>query len=258
MQLTNRRAWYEESFGDDYVSLYAGLISEERTRAEVSALIDLMQLLPGCSALDVGCGYGRHALHLARRGFEVTGLDLSGTLLREAAVRARAEGLSPHFVQADMRRIPMRGVYDAAISMYTSFGYFDDDEQDVLTLKSVWSALQSDGIFVLETINFGNYVRVFEPYAIVRYDDGRIAIEERTLDLVAGRVNALVTVIDPLANRVEHEYSIRLYTVTELTSMIRSAGFQVEGVFGGLERVPITMESRRLVVLARRRIGPLP
>src|SRR5206468_2227743 len=96
----------------------------------------------GGRILDVACGAGRHTIDLAKRGYRVTGFDLSSPLLAEARKAARTAGVKPTFVQGDMRRLPYRNAFEAAISMFTSFGYFDRPEEDRQVLRGIARALR--------------------------------------------------------------------------------------------------------------------
>ncbi|MHC4730002.1 MAG: SAM-dependent methyltransferase, partial [Planctomycetota bacterium] len=98
----------------------------EQTPEEVDGLVALLGLAPGAHVLDLGCGPGRHSLELRRRGFSVTGVDLHAPYLEQA----RREDAEVEWVHGDMREFCREGVFDAAVNLYSSFGYFEDQEDD--------------------------------------------------------------------------------------------------------------------------------
>ena len=117
--------WFEdEAFWD---KIYPFLFTDRKLEAaesEVESVLELAGLEQG-DVLDLACGPGRHVVTLAKRGFRVTGVDLSPFLLRKARERARAENVDVEWVQEDMRRFVRPESFDLAISLFTSFGYFE-------------------------------------------------------------------------------------------------------------------------------------
>lgn len=111
---------------------------------EVESILRLLRLRPRARILDVPCGYGRHAVELARRGFQVTGVDISPKLLAQAREAARTRGVAAEFRRGDMRRLRYRQRFDAVLNLFTSFGYFGDRE-DLEVLKGFRRALRPGG-----------------------------------------------------------------------------------------------------------------
>src|ERR671915_275095 len=110
--------WYEDFFGRDWLELVALRISDERTQAQVDFLVEALGVQPGARILDLACGHGRHSLELARRGYRVTGRDLSAPSLDVARDRAGAEGLDVELGQCDMRDIPFEDTFDAVVNLF--------------------------------------------------------------------------------------------------------------------------------------------
>src|SRR5256712_4243303 len=143
------KRWYEDFFGSDYLIRYV----HPETAAQVEAIDKILHLRQGGRILDVACGAGRHTIGLSKRAYRVTGFDLSAPLLAEARTAARNAAVKPTFVQGDMRRLPYRNAFDAAISMFTSFGYFDRPAEDRQVLRGVARALRPRGKFLMELFN---------------------------------------------------------------------------------------------------------
>src|SRR5215468_6281802 len=142
-----------EWFEDDSLwrELYPFMFPEERFRLGEEE-IDKVSRLAGMAeradlaVLDLCCGPGRHSIPLAQRGMRVTAVDRTALLLERARERARQAGLAVEFVESDMREFRRPGAFDLALSLFTSFGYFDQREEDVRTLRNLRASLRPDGV----------------------------------------------------------------------------------------------------------------
>src|SRR5207237_4588127 len=115
--------WWRFWFGPGYLALYDDTL-RERTPIEIDQLEALLQARPPLRVLDLPCGQGRHAIELARRGYEVTGMDLSPFLIELARERARAAGVRVRWLTGDMRQPIPDAKFDLILNLFTSFGYF--------------------------------------------------------------------------------------------------------------------------------------
>ncbi|HSN26313.1 MAG TPA: methyltransferase domain-containing protein, partial [Kofleriaceae bacterium] len=120
------KPWFAEIFDEDYLRTLP-FLTPQATQSEAEFVIETMNLAPGANVLDVGCGYGRHAMELAARGFHVVGLDLSTPLLVRGGEEAHRRGLTINFVRGDMRELDFENQFDAAYCLFSTFGYFDDE-----------------------------------------------------------------------------------------------------------------------------------
>lgn len=240
--------WYETFFGEDYLRLYAPVLSPERTAQEVGGIIRLLGLPAGSKILDLCCGHGRHAIALAEQGYDVTGLDLSEVFLQRAAYEALERDVAARWVHGDMRDIPFENEFDAVINIFTAFGYFEDEVENQRVLEQVRKALKPSGRFLLETMARDALVRDYQPFGVQRHDDGLIVIEERRFDQLAGRNHVRITLFHSDGRRVEHSHAVRIYALTELAQMCAAAGLTPEAHYGGLDGSRLTLSSRRLVL----------
>lgn len=248
-------SWYQRDFNTEYLHRYLPLLTPERTEHEVEGILDLLGLAPGAAILDLCCGHGRHSVELARRGFRVTGLDLSECFLEHARQAASSAGVEVRWVHSDMREIPFRSEFDAVVNMFTAFGYLEDEEEDQRVLAGVAGALRPGGRFLMETIHRDCLLRRLQDTGVQHLEDGTVVVEERRFDVLASRHEVRGTTLAPDGTRKEFGYSLRLYTVRELCLMMRSSGLEVEAVYGGLDRSPLTLESRRIALVARKLTG---
>ena len=241
--------WYVTFFCEDYLRIY-DFLTPERTEREVEGIVRLLGLQPGSSMLDLCCGHGRHAVALAKRGYRVTGQDLSTVFLQHAQAASEGQGVQIQWVESDMRNIPFEGEFDAVINIFTAFGYLESEEEDQQVLRQVHKALKPGGLFLLETMQREGLMRRFDPSDVTRHADGLIVLEERDFDLFTSRCNVRVTMFSPDGERREYRHAARIYTLTELVRMMTLAGLHIEAYYGGLDGSTLSLDSRRLVVVA--------
>ncbi len=244
--------WYESGgiYGPDYVAIFAGEAASGN--AEADRAVRLLGLSPGQDVLDVACGYGRHALHLARQGLRVVGLDLSDYLLGLATARAAAENSPARFVRADMRVLPFGEVFDAAVCLGGSFGQFANEDEDLALLTETARALKPGGKFLLDVANRDGILSRFIGKDWNELEDGTVVLHERRWDSLQGRVEGRDVVIGADGRKREYEHSMRLYGAPEITSLLRRAGFDVLALYGSLAGSAFGWDSPRVNVVARK------
>ncbi len=244
--------WPVAFFDDDYLRIYLPMLGPERTAHEVEFIEWALRLEPGSTVLDLACGHGRHAIGMAQRGHHVTGVDLSPRYLEIAAGNAKAAGVEARWRAGDMRELPFEQEFDAIYSFFTSFGYYSDPENEKV-IAGVARGLRPGGRFLIDMANRDWFLTRPQQRIWNQRDDGSLLMEEMTLDLVSSRVTSRQILIEPQAGaRVTKEFDARTYTCAELTSMLARYGLEVLGVWGSAEREPYTIESRRLILVARR------
>lgn len=239
--------WFEgPGFWDTMAAVMFRRERLEQTPAEVDSLVELVGLAPGAHVLDLCCGPGRHALELHRRGFTVTGVDLHAPYLEQAGQR----DAGVEWIRADMREFSREGAFDAAINMFSSFGYFEDQEDDRRVARQVCRSLKSGGAFLIDTMGKEVLARKFQPRAWYEVEDGSILIEDRKL--VDGWGGTRTTWMR-IHGREQQSFTfyVRLYAGTEIARLLSDAGFAKVALFGGLDGRPYDHEAVRLVALAR-------
>src|SRR3954469_15365179 len=115
-----------ELFDEDYLHVYAPRLADEISDAEAATVWELLGLSERSHLLDLACGHGRIANRLAQRGARVTGLDATPMFLDRARQGALERGVSVEYIHGDMRELPWSGEFDAVLSWFTAYGYFDD------------------------------------------------------------------------------------------------------------------------------------
>ena len=260
--MARRKPWYKALFERDYFDYFyvggpRGIFSdEERARqaeAQVDFIVQALEPPEGARILDLGCGWGRHAVRLAQRGYRVTGLDLSAYHLRLAKSAARKAGVEVEWLHGDMREIPgPRGRYDAVINCFTTFGYFEDEVEDQRVLDGVARALRPGGRFFVDLINQPGLMRRFQERDWQQRADGSFTLEYRRFDVHTGRSEADWYFFGPNGERRHQFHSVRLYTFPELAAMLSRAGMTVRRTWGNFDDSELGLHSPRMIVLAEK------
>ena len=228
--------WYEELFDDRYLAFYEGVLEGGPANREAEFLDRSMALPSGASILDLGCGVGRHAVPLARRGYRVTGVELSEVMLDHARRLAEAEGVEDdrlRLERRDLRDLSGLGPFDACVCLYTVFGYFDDTENEAV-LDGVNQALSPGGTLVLDVTN---------PMALLDRWPGEtwrevaagVAREASIYDPLAGQLTATRTLYSRGGRERLPESAVRMYAPHEIRSLLLRRGFDVEQLHGDLK-----------------------
>jgi len=237
-------SWFDSTH---YRRLYAHRDDSEASRF-VDTLVGRLRPAAGAAMLDLGCGSGRHARHLARKGFDVTGLDLAASAIAQASEHA---GPALRFRRHDMRQPFGRAVYDYVFSFFTSFGYFDAEEEQQAVVDNMAAALTPGGTLVLDYLNAGYadaHLIAAETiavdgvdYLIRRWSDGRHFFKRIVVDEADG---------EPIAYR---EQVARL-SLADFERMLAPRGLDLVELFGDYRLGPYDAgRSPRLILVAKRR-----
>ena len=247
--------WFVQAFDRTWLRLYAHRDDAEAVAA-APAICSHLGLTVGDRILDVGCGGGRYARALADAGMRVTGVDLSEELLNVAREKSPHLPGKPDFYLRDIRKLPFVSQFEAAISMFTSFGYFDRREDDLAIFRGVHRALRPRGRFLVDFFN-ADQVRATLVESENR-DDGTMAvsIERRIADGPFGPcVFKRIEAKDSISGRdlSSFEERVRLYTPDEVEALLTEAGFSLVGErMGHVDGRAYDAEAPRFVRVAER------
>ena len=250
--------WYMSFFDKLYYDTYRPFEGEERNEREAKLIKEVLGLREGSRVLDLGCGYARHAVYLAKWGIQVTCFDLSNYLLKKARDRVEEFGVEDSIVlvHGDMRHLDYRDEFDAVYMFFTVFGYFDEDENRMV-LKKVYESLKYSGKFLLD---YNNIHRV--SYQAVMnngswrtwYTAGNyIVLEESRLDAMDGYLYTRRIFFTEDKGIIDTRgFRLKLYTYWELRSILEQIGYRVLSVYGSYRLEKYDVTSPRMIIIAEK------
>ncbi len=242
--------WWANYFDERYLDVFGDSFTAEHTAYETDAIAAFLQLPRGAKILDLACGQGRHAVALAQMGHRVTGLDLSPSLLAHARQAADAAGVSVTWLESDMRDLPWQDEFDAVINITSAFGYFPTDEENEAVLRQVAKALKPGGQFLIETMHRDYIVREYQQHDWYETESETLVWVLRLFDAIKGRTTVLERYRTADGDEGERYHNIRVFTATELHTMLRRAGLEPTDTWGEWDGEMFTFESTRLIVRA--------
>lgn len=245
----------DEWFADDefWTTLFPYMFPEARFAAAEASADDLLALSrpAGRDVLDLCCGPGRFSVALARHGYRVTGVDRSPFLLARAREHAASEQLEVEWVHEDMRRFVRPNGFDLVLNLFTSFGYFDDKEDDLLVLQRIFESLRPGGALVLETLSKERLAKVFQPVTCEEQPDGTLLIQRHEVFDDWTRIrNEWLLVQGETVRRFRFHHTV--YSGQELRDRLESVGFAEVSLYGSLSGEAYGPQSTRLIIVARK------
>lgn len=238
--------WYEKSFGSDYLLVYKHR-DLQGAYNEVRSMMEWLELPEGSEVLDLCCGMGRHSLVLTDFGFKVTGVDLSEALLAEA--RRKDTGGEVRWVRGDMREVPLDDTFDAVVNLFTSFGYFEDDAENVRVLREIKRLLKPGGSFIIDYLNPQYIADHLVPES--ERTDGSVLIRERRR-IENGFVKKQIVLSEGGEERT-YEERVKLYDRERFDALLKEAGLAADRLYGGYDASPYEPEtSPRMIYVGRK------
>jgi SAM-dependent methyltransferase len=241
--------WLLEYFDEHYLRFVLEEIPPERTLKQVNFLLPFLPSPESGPILDIGCGIGRHSLLLAKMGYRVVGIDVIPAFIRRALEDAEKEGVSCEFKVQDMRALKEQEVYAAALFFWSSFGYFQDEENQQVLL-GVREALKPGGFLFLDLENRDYILRHFQGET---WKDKKthFILERNRFDptgdlLITKKIYLLPT------GRREAERQLKLYPYTTVARFLQEREFLIDKIFGSWSGEPFTLESQRMLILAHK------
>ena len=246
--MTTPNNWYEDFFHGVSLDLWRKAVSPEQTRSEANFLTTVLDCPVESRLLDAPCGNGRHSIELAKRGYQLTGIDISQEFLYEARTTASAAGVKVDFISCDMRRIEGESIYDGAFCLGNSFGYMEWSDTQ-LFLGGVARALKTGARFV---VNTGAVAETIIPHYRERewyqFDDLFFAIRNS----YDANQSCLETEYVFVRNgKVETRYGKQwVYTAGEIRRMLEGAGLTTLNLYSSIDCDPLELGSHQLFVVA--------
>ena len=229
----NKKQWYESLF-ENYGQKYDNEIFTQGTPGECDFIENEIKSDKSLKILDVGCGTGRHTIELSKRGFTVTGIDLSETQLQRAREKAERNNLQINFLKQDARNLSFINEFDLAIMLCEGgFPLMETDEMNYKILNSVTKSLKENGKLIFTTLNglFPLYHSV-EEFCASTSEEGNATYRSNTFDLMTFRDHNVTEFEDDSGNKKTLECNERYYVPCEITWLLKSLGYRKIDIFG--------------------------
>lgn len=225
------KQWYQELF-ENYAKTYDNEIYTQGTAQEVDFIETEIHGNKALRILDVGCGTGRHAIELAKRGYQVTGIDLSASQLNRAREKAKLENVDVEFIQADARNLTFKNEFDLCIMLCGgAFPLMESDEMNFKILKNISRALKKKGKLIFTTMN-----ALFPLYHSIEDFIAGSAVEGKStqhyFDLVTFRDRSVFEAIDDDGVKKILHCNERYYAPCEITWLLKTLHFTAVDIFG--------------------------
>ncbi len=249
--------WYKKAFRSDYLRVYPHR-NDKEARVQVEFLLEKLGGISLCNVLDIGCGDGRHSLEFSRRGYKVTGLDLSDELLERAYNRAKEEGLDTTFIHRDMREVPKSYNFDLVVNFFTSFGYFQEDRENAKVLNTIAQSLCPGGSFLMDYLNREYVISNLVPedhYIMdtMEVNQKRWITGDWEIKGTNVRINKEVKIRENGSERIYNE-SVRMYTLEELEKMMSKVGLEVTQTYGDFDGQIISKDAPRTILIGKSKL----
>jgi SAM-dependent methyltransferase len=246
--IESRKNWFKGWFNSEFYRKLYTHRNEEEAASFVKALLFELQPSPQSKILDLGCGNGRHARHLAARGHLVTGLDLAFSSIRYAR---KWQNEKLQFFRHDMREPFGNSCFDYVFNFFTSFGYFDTDLENEQVIANISHSLKNNGWLMMDYINVSQAERNLLPY------------EERQIDGITYRLKRWTdSKYIHKSIEVDNVRAVELFRFTEkvrkfctgdFNAMFERHGLKLWQVYGDYALSEYVEESPRLILLAQKR-----
>ncbi len=227
------KQWYESLF-ENYAKKYDKECFVQGTAGECDFLEQEINRDNSLKVIDIGCGTGRHSIELAKRGYQVTGIDLSESQLKRAREKAEEQGLHIAFEKHDARNLPFKSEFDLAIMLCEgAFPLMETDEMNFQILENATKVLKSKGKLIFTTLNglFALYHSV-EKFCAASSDKDNATYKSNTFDLMTFRDHNITVFEDDVGNKKELKCNERYYVPSEITWLLKTLGYKKIDIFG--------------------------
>ena len=245
-----KNEWYEDFFAGLNCEIWERAATTEWTQQEADFLVVTLNVKPGAALLDIPCGFGRHTLKLAKRGFSMTGIDISAEFVRKLREQVAAEQLPVQVIQGDLLTTNITSAFDGAYCLGNSFGYVDYEGMGVFVEK-VASVLKPGAHFV---VNSGLVAESILPNfpQTKHYVLGDLTMDIRN-EYVVGESYMATELTYTKGDHVEKQYFKHyVYTLSEIKRLLARFGLQTVAVYNSTEQQPYQLGDAQLYLVAQK------
>lgn len=244
-----KKDWWKKFFGEEYINIW----SEKyivNTKKEVDFIIKSLKLRKKDKILDLGCGHGRHAIALAKKGFKITGVDYSSYSLNLAKKLIKNKRLKLKLFKKDMRKIDFKEKFDVVLNIFTSFGYFSDKDNERV-IKNISWALKKKGRFFIDLMNLYYILRNYKEKDWQEGKNWKMLIERR-FDPLTSRNYDYRTIFMKNKTKKLDDF-LRFYSFNELKELLNKYGLRFKKVFGSFEGDKFSLDSKRMIIISEKK-----
>jgi 2-polyprenyl-3-methyl-5-hydroxy-6-metoxy-1,4-benzoquinol methylase len=227
------KKWYETLF-ENYGQQYDNESFVQGTTGECDFIEKETGFKKDTRILDIGCGTGRHSIEMAKRGYKITGIDLSDSVLNRAKLKAKEQNLDIDFQKHDARNLPFSEEFDLAMMICEgAFPLMETDEMNYQILGNASLALKSSGKLIFTTLNglFPLFHSVKE-FLASSAKEGSASYDNHSFDLMTFRDYNITTVTDDSGKKIDLDCNERYYVPSEITWLLKSLNFKTIDIFG--------------------------
>lgn len=241
--------WFKFWFDNNYLNLYLFKQSEDLTRIQVDFIIETLSLKPIHNILDLGCGIGRHLIEFGKRGYSGIGIDINQDFI-DIANEKKENLKNVKFIKMDLRELSFYDEFDVAISLWTSFGYFTDEE-NLNVLKKINKALKAHGKLLIDIENIYYLINNLPKERWEEVDKEIFILERNNLNINKSRLKTERVILKG-ENIYRYIRDYRIYTLNEIEIYLKNSGFKLLNFYGGYDKENLNLFSKRLIVIAEK------
>jgi len=239
-------SWYKDWFNSPYYHILYGKRDEREAESFVSHLLDFIKPSPDALFLDLACGKGRHSRMIADKGYSTYGIDLSTENI-QAAREFESEKLK--FEVYDMRDVYRKNTFDCILNLFTSFGYFKEEKDNLRTLHSVSQSLKQAGLFVQDYFNVANVKEGIKEYDEKNVDGITFKISKR----IEGKFIHKTIEFFHQNENFKFQERVALFEFVDFEKMYADAGLEIQSVFGDYSLNAFDIQtSDRLIIISKK------
>lgn len=241
--------WFKNWFESQYYQQVYNHRDEKDAKLLVDLILASVKLDDNAKILDAACGAGRHYINFAKKGYSVFGFDLSKNLLNEAKRNCEKNNSPYNLFCADIRKIAFKTNFNLITNLFTSFGYFESDEENFLFIKNAYELLYKNGYYVLDYFNEHFLRKNLLAKSYKKINDLEIYEKRKIID---GRINKIITIYNE-EKKFEYLESVKIYSFAQLKNTITKFGFELVVTFGSYNGEKFDLEnSQRLIMIYKK------
>lgn len=238
--------WFKDWFNSDYYHILYKNRNDKEAKAFIDNLIENLNLTRNSKLIDIGCGKGRHATYFNKKGMNVVGIDLATNSIKEAKKNTNT---TLQFKVHDMREVFKENHFDIATNLFTSFGYFENQNDNIKTLNAIANNLKKDGVLIIDFMNV---------YKVIH---NLVNQEKKIINNITFKIKRRIekkTVIKEILIKdqdikKEFKEKVDLLTLEDFSKLIQKAGLELINIFGNYKLEKFDKKrSERLILIVKK------